>query len=249
MTLNIANASFVSRRSLMTLALAGVVFSLAVSPSHARRTYDGFTPHEETICHDAGLTGSLFGLCNAFCEALDCDSREEFTPGCSSVLRQFVQHSGGDMVPPCLFIDSDDDGVDDRDDVCPDVYDPKQADSDADGVGDACDNCPAVVNPDQADSNGNGNGDACDCPCWNETEIAAVFDECAAASGGIDGDMVYAECTDPTVLVIELSDFGPEGTYCAKTTLTEEVVFGPLSALQHEICKIYVEEAEIPVIE
>jgi len=58
-------------------------------------------------------------------------------------------------------LDSDQDGVPDRDDVCPLVADPGQADLDHDGRGDACDNCPATPNPDQADSDGNGTGDAC----------------------------------------------------------------------------------------
>jgi len=58
-------------------------------------------------------------------------------------------------------LDGDQDGIHDRDDVCPLVADPGQADLDRDGRGDACDNCPATPNPDQADSDGNGIGDAC----------------------------------------------------------------------------------------
>ena len=37
-------------------------------------TADGLTPAEETVCDGAGLTGALWGLCNAYCEAMDCDS-------------------------------------------------------------------------------------------------------------------------------------------------------------------------------
>ena len=58
--------------------------------------------------------------------------------------------------------DMDLDGVRDKGDNCPTVYNPDQKDTDGDGVGDACDNCPKAVNPGQQDSNNNGLGDACD---------------------------------------------------------------------------------------
>ena len=73
--------------------------------------------------------------------------------------------------------DSDDDGVPDNDDNCPNVSNADQTDSDHDGIGDACDtntdtdgdgvddgvdNCPNVSNADQTDSDHDGIGDACD---------------------------------------------------------------------------------------
>lgn len=79
--------------------------------------------------------------------------------------------------PLVCEIDSDNDGVLDENDNCPQVYNPDQADSDSDGIGDVCeadadadgdgvnngiDNCPLVYNPDQADSDSNGIGDACE---------------------------------------------------------------------------------------
>ena len=36
------------------------------------------------------------------------------------------------------MVDADDDGVDDRYDNCPGIYNPSQADHNHDGVGDAC---------------------------------------------------------------------------------------------------------------
>jgi hypothetical protein len=79
--------------------------------------------------------------------------------------------------PAYTLLDSDNDGIRDYQDNCPNVANPDQADTDpglsvcglegdgpgvtpqpcvqmppGDGVGDACDNCPAVVNPDQEDS-------------------------------------------------------------------------------------------------
>jgi hypothetical protein len=60
--------------------------------------------------------------------------------------------------------DEDDDGVDDREDNCPDIPNAFQGDQDLDGVGDACDNCPQISNPDQADDNNNHIGNACETP-------------------------------------------------------------------------------------
>ncbi len=40
------------------------------------------------------------------------------------------------------YLDSDDDGVIDGEDNCPNKYNPKQLDADNDGVGDVCDSTP-----------------------------------------------------------------------------------------------------------
>ncbi|UCE17300.1 MAG: VCBS repeat-containing protein [Gemmatimonadota bacterium] len=59
-------------------------------------------------------------------------------------------------------VDDDEDGINDIDDNCPEVYNPEQEDGDADGVGDFCDNCPDEANSDQTDGDGDGSGDLCD---------------------------------------------------------------------------------------
>lgn len=84
--------------------------------------------------------------------------------------------------PPLTSPDSDDDGIVDFFDNCPNDPNPDQSDIDEDGVGDVCDpdidgdgvangqdNCPTVFNDDQADTDSfggpDGVGDACDnCP-------------------------------------------------------------------------------------
>ena len=61
--------------------------------------------------------------------------------------------------------DGDGDGVGDVCDNCPDDTNTDQADADSDGVGDACDNCPDIANADQADADGDGVGDVCEPAC------------------------------------------------------------------------------------
>jgi len=58
--------------------------------------------------------------------------------------------------------DSDNDGIENNIDNCPQSSNLNQADFDSDGVGDICDNCPLISNPSQNDSNSNGIGDTCD---------------------------------------------------------------------------------------
>ena len=55
---------------LTALTIIGLFISLSAGPALAK-TPDGETPAEETVCD--GETGAAFGLCNAFCEAMDCD--------------------------------------------------------------------------------------------------------------------------------------------------------------------------------
>ncbi|HNQ22824.1 MAG TPA: thrombospondin type 3 repeat-containing protein [Phycisphaerae bacterium] len=80
----------------------------------------------------------------------------------------------GNGIPDYLEADTDEDGVIDDCDNCPEVWNPGQEDCDEDGMGDACevdadgdavpddcDNCPGVFNPGQEDCGGDGIGDAC----------------------------------------------------------------------------------------
>ncbi len=59
-------------------------------------------------------------------------------------------------------VDSDNDGLYDNEDNCPEDYNPDQEDSDNDTVGDLCDNCPGIYNPGQVDTDNDTVGDACD---------------------------------------------------------------------------------------
>ncbi len=84
--------------------------------------------------------------------------------------------------PPGDLPDSDEDGIGDTCDNCPNVYNPLQEDADGDGVGDACDNCPGVFNPDQADCNGDGIGDVCQLD-GNDCNNNQILDACEPACG------------------------------------------------------------------
>lgn len=138
-----------------------------------------------------------------------------------------------------LGLDSDDDGVPDIDDNCPETPNPLQEDADLDGIGDACDscpldadndvdadgvcgdvdNCPETNNPDQADIDGDGIGDVCDAPanaCLGTIDNRGC---CVDEFGGTElsgvwgvadiGDAVGATATVSSG-VLELSGTGSE---------------------------------------
>lgn len=81
------------------LLLTGAGAALAQTP-------DGFPPSLETVC-DAE-TGSAYGHCNAYCEAMDCELANDSDPlttpnasatACSKVRSKFRQTTGRDV--PC----------------------------------------------------------------------------------------------------------------------------------------------------
>jgi hypothetical protein len=82
------------------LLVVAVFLLIACTGSVWAQTPDGETPAEETDCD--GLPGPLFGLCNAYCEAMDCDTGPNAsTRACERVLANYHRHSGGED-PPCI---------------------------------------------------------------------------------------------------------------------------------------------------
>ena len=81
------------RYSALVLALLAVA---GVNTLQAR-TVDGSTPAEEGVCDE--LTGAEFGLCNAYCEAQDCDARDPEPASCERLRRVFDRVTGGGEFP------------------------------------------------------------------------------------------------------------------------------------------------------
>lgn len=90
------NTNILSRFACV-LTVAG--FVLAAPPGYAN-TPDGETPADETVCE--GVAKGLQGLCNAYCEAMDCDSDFPSASGkaCQQVYKNYVRRSEGND-PPC----------------------------------------------------------------------------------------------------------------------------------------------------
>jgi len=85
-----------------------IVFSLlfSVGINSYSQTPDG-APAVEDVCD--GLEGVSYGLCNAYCEAMDCDSDnpQASDTACEKVLANFEKKTDGNM-PPCIAATCDD---------------------------------------------------------------------------------------------------------------------------------------------
>jgi hypothetical protein len=184
---------------------------LLTGPAMAQ-TPDGLTPAEETVCDDAHLTGALWGLCNAYCEAMDCDIESHYASqqACDRVLANFMVKSGG-LAPPCYMDpDLDDDVIPNDDDNCLSDPNPDQADLDGDGVGDLCDNCPLDWNEDQTDTDGDTLGDVCDnCPDVSnpnqlDSDGDGTGDACDAPDCSLEGGPCNSDedCCEPLTCLL-----------------------------------------------
>jgi hypothetical protein len=94
------------RRNILPALLLLTIPAMAKTP-------DGETPAEETVCDI--YEGDAFGLCNAYCEAMDCDyeSPNASPQACAAVARNFLRATGEELVcdggiGECDFVAVDD---------------------------------------------------------------------------------------------------------------------------------------------
>jgi len=88
---------------------AGMALLLTFSTAVQAQTPDGLTPAVETVCDV--YEGALFGLCNAYCEAIDCGDPNVRAAdrACSRIQANFFKKSGGELIPEdCQTVDVDD---------------------------------------------------------------------------------------------------------------------------------------------
>lgn len=90
-----------NNRKWVGLFILSIAVALGTALVAHAKTPDGVTPAEETICDS--FSGALFGLCNAYCEAMDCTDPNQAASdrGCQRVLDNFIRKSGGNS-PPCV---------------------------------------------------------------------------------------------------------------------------------------------------
>ncbi len=91
-------------RKIVSVLLLGSLL-VSTGPSRAE-TPDGQTPSEETVCDSQ--SGAAYGLCTAYCEAMDCDSPfAEASPTACSRVRASYERITGQPLPceatcPCV---------------------------------------------------------------------------------------------------------------------------------------------------
>jgi hypothetical protein len=85
------------KKSLLIMSIFGI--SLFMCSMAIAGTPDGETPAVETICEGVGLTGGAAGLCNAYCEALDCDDPAVVNEDCEDLRANFAKKTGKSTFP------------------------------------------------------------------------------------------------------------------------------------------------------
>ena len=101
-----------NQRCMRWLLSAGLTLGLALvlAPTSQANTPDGEAPAEESVC-DGEENGKAWGLCNAYCEAMDCDADPTANAkACEKVEALYLSNTGNESRPceegvvecPCL---------------------------------------------------------------------------------------------------------------------------------------------------
>src|SRR6185369_5140591 len=86
----------VRRFSMYRLVIAcALALLVALAGTALTATPDGHPPSTETSC--TGLSGSARGLCNAYCQAQDCDVHPR--PSCEQLRKNFQRATGSSKFP------------------------------------------------------------------------------------------------------------------------------------------------------
>lgn len=76
---------------IVSLSFVAFLASLSIA-----QTFDTQPPSREDVCD--GLTGATYGICNAYCEAQDCDARPN-KPGCRQLRAKYAKLTGSEVFP------------------------------------------------------------------------------------------------------------------------------------------------------
>ncbi len=78
-----------------------LIAEMEASMAGGSGTPDGLTPAVEDICTKWGFSGKVNGLCNAYCEAMDCDAAapQASEQACTRVLDKIMAGLNGTPFP------------------------------------------------------------------------------------------------------------------------------------------------------
>jgi hypothetical protein len=229
------NKEFLCLESISRRVTICVAVALMMLIGTYAETPDGEPPSVESVCE--GLQGSAFGLCNSYCEALDCDSDNPKASqnACERVLVNFDEASGG-AVMPCLVEPQPELGLYD----CPCNFDVEfwtdQAQILQTGNATACE--PGTMDP-PAGSATNACF-TCNVAMWSfnsTTSLSVVVDLWVDGEVSTE-DALFFTATDPSAAGACFAegsvDFEP--IYTTIDPLTQEVGELPLTSEEFSVC-------------